>query len=39
MRQIYTSPRPENLDTVVAMMEEHGIAASVSNRSNYNRQS
>ena len=39
MRQIYTSPRPENIDTVVAMMAEHGIAASVSNRSNYNRQS
>lgn len=39
MRQIYTSPRPENIDRVVALMAEHGIEASVANRSNYNRQS
>ncbi|RCS30516.1 hypothetical protein DEO45_06740 [Rhodanobacter denitrificans] len=39
MRQIYTSPRPENIDTVVALMAEHGIAATVENRSNYNRPS
>ena len=39
MRQIYTSPRPENIDSVVALMAEHGIRATVSNRSNYNRQS
>ena len=39
MRQIYTSPRPENIDRVVALMAEHGIEASVTNRSNYNRQS
>jgi len=39
MRQIYTSPRQENIDTVVALMAEHGIEASVANRSNYNRQS
>ncbi len=38
MRQIYTSPRHENIDSVVALMAEHGITASVSNRSNYNRQ-
>lgn len=37
MRQIYTSPRPENIDTVVALMAEHGIEATVANRSNYNR--
>ncbi len=37
MRQIYTSPRQENIDAVVALMAEHGIDASVSNRSNYNR--
>lgn len=39
MRQIYTSPRQENIDSVVALMAEHGIRATVSNRSNYNRQS
>ena len=39
MRQIYTSPRQENIDTVVALMAEHGIEASVANRSNYNRRS
>jgi len=39
MRQIYTSPRQENIDRVVALMAENGIAASVANRSNYNRQS
>ena len=38
MRQIYTSPRQENIDTVVALMAEHGIEASVANRSNYSRQ-
>ena len=37
MRQIYTSPRPENIDSVVALMAEHGIQATVSNRSNYHR--
>lgn len=37
MRQIYTSPRPENIDAVVALMAEHGIEATVTNRSNYNR--
>jgi hypothetical protein len=37
MRQIYTSPRQENIDRVVALMAEHGIEASVANRSNYNR--
>ncbi|HEY8586019.1 MAG TPA: hypothetical protein VIL60_04735 [Rhodanobacter sp.] len=37
MRQIYTSPRWENIDAVVALMAEHGIEATVTNRSNYNR--
>jgi hypothetical protein len=37
MRQIYTSPRQENIDTVVALMAAHGIEATVANRSNYNR--
>jgi ferric-dicitrate binding protein FerR (iron transport regulator) len=39
MRQIYTSPRQENIDIVVALMAEHGIEATVANRSNYNRPS
>ncbi len=37
MRQIYTSPRQENIDAVVALLAEHGIEATVTNRSNYNR--
>ncbi|MFC5435559.1 hypothetical protein ACFPME_03270 [Rhodanobacter umsongensis] len=37
MRQIYTSPRHENIDRVIALMAEHGIEASVANRSNYSR--
>ena len=37
MRQIYTSPRAENVDSVVALMAEHGIKATVANRSNYDR--
>jgi ferric-dicitrate binding protein FerR (iron transport regulator) len=37
MRLIYTSPRQENIDIVVALMAEHGIEATVANRSNYNR--
>lgn len=39
MRQIYTSPRPENIDRVVALLAEHGIATTVTNRSNWNRPS
>jgi len=38
MRQLYTSPRPENIDTVVALMHKHGIETSVQNRSNYRKQ-
>jgi len=37
MRQLYTSPRQENIDRVVALMAEHGIATTVTNRSNWNR--
>jgi len=37
MREIYTSPRQQNIDNVVALMAEHGIETTVSNRSNYNR--
>jgi len=35
MRQIYTSPRNENIDRVVALLREAGIETSVTNRSNY----
>ena len=35
MRQIYTSPRHENVDRVVALLNEHGIATSVTNRKPY----
>lgn len=38
MRQIYTSPRTGNVDSVAALMAEHGIKATVANRSNYDRQ-
>ncbi|HEV7122643.1 MAG TPA: hypothetical protein VGN24_04360 [Rhodanobacter sp.] len=37
MRQIYTSPRQENIDSVAALMAEHGISATIANRSSYNR--
>jgi ferric-dicitrate binding protein FerR (iron transport regulator) len=39
MRQFYTSPRPENIDRVIALLAEHGIATTVTNRSNWNRPS
>jgi hypothetical protein len=39
MRQIYTSPRQQNIDSVVALMAENGIVTTVTNRSNYNRAS
>jgi ferric-dicitrate binding protein FerR (iron transport regulator) len=39
MRQIYTSPRPENIDKVVALLKEQGIGTTVNNRSNWNRPS
>lgn len=39
MRQIYTSPRHQNVERVVALMAEHGIATSVTNRRAYARPS
>ena len=39
MRQIYTSPRLQNIDRVVALMAEHGIETSVTDRSNYRHSS
>lgn len=39
MRQIYTSPRQENIDRVVALLTEHDIETTVTNRSNWNRPS
>jgi len=38
MRQLYTSPRPENIDRVAALLTEQGIACTIENRSNYKRQ-
>ncbi len=35
MRQIYTSPRLENIQRVVALMAEHGIQTSIANRRGY----
>lgn len=35
MRQVYTSPRNENIDRVVALLRDAGIETSVTNRSNY----
>lgn len=35
MRQIYTSLRQDNIDRVIALMGEHGIETTVSNRSSY----
>lgn len=32
MRQIYTSPRLENVERVIALMKEHGIETSLVNR-------
>jgi hypothetical protein len=37
MRQIYTSPRPENIDRIVALLTDHQIQTTVTNRSSYNR--
>lgn len=37
MRQIYTSQRQENIDRVVALMNEHAIETTVANRSNWKR--
>ena len=37
MRQLYTSPRQENIDRVFALLNEQGIECTIENRSNYNR--
>lgn len=37
MRQIYSSARPQNVERVHALLTEHGIKASIQNRSNWNR--
>lgn len=39
MREIYTSPRPENIDRVVALFAQHGIETRVTNRAVYDRPS
>lgn len=39
MRPLYSSPRQENIDRVVAMLAEHGIESTVTGRSNWNRPS
>lgn len=39
MRQIYTSPRQQNIERVVALMAEHGIATTVTNKRVYVRPS
>jgi len=39
MRQIYTSPRQENIDRVAALLAEHAIETTITNRSNWNRPS
>ena len=37
MRQLYTSPRQENIDRVAKLLKEQGIECTIENRSNYNR--
>lgn len=39
MRLLYTSPRQDNIDRVMAYMAEHGVETTVTNRSNWNRPS
>lgn len=39
MRQIYTSPRNDNIDRIVALLAEHDVETTVTNRSNWNRSS
>lgn len=39
MRPIYSSPRHENIDRVVALFAEHGIETRVANRAVYKRPS
>ncbi|MHC1479681.1 putative signal transducing protein [Frateuria aurantia] len=39
MRQIYTSPRPENAERLSALFTEHGIENRIQNSSRWNRPS
>ena len=39
MRHVYSSPRIENVERLVAVMAEHGIATRVTNRRVYDRSS
>lgn len=39
MRLLYTSPRQENIDRVVALMAENNVETTITNRSNWNRPS
>ncbi|MDR3445917.1 MULTISPECIES: hypothetical protein [Dyella] len=39
MRQLYTSPRQENIDRVAKLMADQGIEYTIENRSNYRRPS
>lgn len=39
MRRIYTSPRVENIERLVAVMAEHGITTKVTNRRVYDSKS
>jgi hypothetical protein len=39
MRLLYTSPRQENIDRVVAFMTDNGVETTITNRSNWNRPS
>lgn len=39
MRRIYSSPRIENIERLVALMAEHGIATKVTNRRVYDSRS
>jgi hypothetical protein len=39
MRQLYTSPRSENIDRVAALLADNGIACTIENRSNYRKPS
>ncbi|TAN07386.1 MAG: hypothetical protein EPN36_01745 [Rhodanobacteraceae bacterium] len=39
MRRIYSSPRVENVERLVAVMAEHGIATKVTNRRAYDSKS
>ena len=39
MRQLYTSPRQENIDRVTALLGEKGIECTIMNRSSWNKPS